>query len=220
MKMWMAGLVIFALAGCETLQSDDATPSGFLGDYSKFQKGGDDEALLVYKKPGADLSKYNAVFVKPVKVWVNADAKDVDPKEMQRLADFLHATVVDRLQKDFRIAPAPGQGVLEVTSAITEAEGSSVALDMISAVVPIGRAIEEIKHLATGSYSFVGRAGVEASVNDSVTGERLFAAVDRRAGRKSIAGSAGTWNDVEAAYEYWANRLATRLAEEGLRTNH
>jgi hypothetical protein len=38
--------------------------------------------------------------------------------------------------------------------------------------------------------------------------------VDRRAGAKTVMGSWSTWDDVEKAYDYWAERVRTRLAEE------
>ena len=42
--------------------------------------------------------------------------------------------------------------------------------------------------------------------------------IDRRGGRKTVVGSVGTWNDVQSAYEYWAERLATRLKDEGVKS--
>lgn len=47
----------------------------------------------------------------------------------------------------------------------------------------------------------------------SLTGARLLAAVDRRSGEKSLA-TAGKWDDVKAAMDYWAVRLDQRLVQE------
>jgi hypothetical protein len=51
-------------------------------------------------------------------------------------------------------------------------------------------------------------------MTDSVTGKRLAAAVDRRAGTKAQRTKfSGSWGDVKDAFDYWARRVETRLAE-------
>jgi hypothetical protein len=37
--------------------------------------------------------------------------------------------------------------------------------------------------------------------------------VDRRAGTKALRGGVSTWADVQNAFDYWSERLRTRLAE-------
>ncbi len=59
----------------------------------------------------------------------------------------------------------------------------------------------------------VGRAGVEAEILDGVTGQRLAAAVDRRAGTKTLRGGVSKWSDVQNAFDYWSEKLRTRLTE-------
>ena len=51
---------------------------------------------------------------------------------------------------------------------------------------------------------------------DSVTGERLGAAVDRRVGANAITHIGSTWSDVEAAFEFWIDRMARRLRQLGM----
>jgi hypothetical protein len=83
----------------------------------------------------------------------------------------------------------------------------------ISAVLPQMRLISGAKRLATGTASFVGSAGVEAELLDSLSGERLAAAIDRRAGQTRLRGSDSTWEDVEQAFDHWSEMLAARLRE-------
>jgi len=64
-----------------------------------------------------------------------------------------------------------------------------------------------------GTQAFVGRADVEGKITDTDTGELLFAAVDRRAGKNTPDGSMNSWNDVKQAFAYWATRLSERLRE-------
>ena len=59
----------------------------------------------------------------------------------------------------------------------------------------------------------MGEAGAEAELIDSLTGERLMAAVDRRVGTKQFKNMTKKWDDVQSAYDHWAMRLRERLAE-------
>jgi Protein of unknown function (DUF3313) len=60
---------------------------------------------------------------------------------------------------------------------------------------------------------FAGKAGVEAELTNSLSGERLAAAVDERVGTKTIRGGLGEWSHLERSYEFWSERLRKRLAE-------
>jgi hypothetical protein len=46
---------------------------------------------------------------------------------------------------------------------------------------------------------------------DSVTGERLAAAVDKRQGGKGVF--RGKWEDTKEAFDFWAKRFRQRLDE-------
>ena len=60
---------------------------------------------------------------------------------------------------------------------------------------------------------FVGKAAMEAEITDSMTSKRLAAAVDERAGAKTLRGIGGKWKDVDNAFNYWAEKIRKRLAE-------
>jgi len=59
----MSALLFTACAS--TKQARNVEPSGFLGDYSKLQEGGKDEALLVYRNPHANISRFNKIIIEP-----------------------------------------------------------------------------------------------------------------------------------------------------------
>ena len=99
---------------------------------------------------------------------------------------------------------------MRIRGAITEAAESSVEMDVVTTVVPVFVG----KKLTTGTYSFVGTASVEGEVLDSETGEVLWAMVDRRAGGRTPDGVTDSWDDVEKAFEFWADRLGYRLCRE------
>ena len=52
-------------------------------------------------------------------------------------------------------------------------------------------------------------------ITDTITAQVLAAAVDERAGAKTLRGL-GQWSDVEHAFDFWAERLRERL--ESLRS--
>ena len=135
-----------ALGGCAaTHQAREAKPSGFLRDYSQLRPGGKDEALLVYIRPGVNWRRYDKMLIEPVVIWHDAARtgflQDVPKEEAQVLADYLDASLRESLKKDYTLVERPGPGVLRLRVAITEAEGSTVPLDVASTVIPQMRAL-------------------------------------------------------------------------------
>ncbi|GAX59615.1 hypothetical protein SCALIN_C04_0103 [Candidatus Scalindua japonica] len=189
-----------------------ADQSGFLGDYSMLQEGGEGEGQLVYINPDADFTAYDKVIVDPVLTMCSKDSK-APREELYNLANHLHYKVVAKLDEDYEIVETPGPGVMRISAALTEAKKSKAGLNTITTIVPQARLMSGLKKLATGTNSFVGGASVECKITDSNTGERLAAGVDRRAGGKTLKGSTKAWDDVEQAFQYWADKLAQRLRD-------
>ncbi|MDR4499522.1 MAG: DUF3313 domain-containing protein [Candidatus Scalindua sp.] len=206
--------MIVLFAGCsQTYQARKvADTSGFLGDYSMLQEGEKGEAQLRYINPDADFAAYDKVMVDPVAVWCSKDSK-IPQEELQNLASHLHYKVISKLEEDYKIVQTPGPGVMRISAALTEAKKSKVALNTITTIVPQARLMSGVKKLATGTNSFVGEASVECKITDSSTGEMLAAAIDRRAGGKTLKGSTNAWDDVEQAFQHWADILSQRLRE-------
>jgi hypothetical protein len=83
----------------------------------------------------------------------------------------------------------------------------------VTSIVPQLRLLSTLGGAATDVQVFVGRASAEAEISDSLTGERLLAAVDQRSGTKAIRGGLKTWSDAKEVFEYWAERVRERLTE-------
>lgn len=213
----LISLLVIVLVGCEaTYQARDVETSGFLKDYSILKEGVGNEALLVYKNPEANFSKYDKILFEPIELWrpAESDLAELEDEEAQRLGTYLYDSVKKQLEKDWEMVDKPGPGVLRLRGAITEAGDSVTAMNMISTILPYGRAISAGRRLITGTGSFVGKASVECEITNSQTGTLLFAAVDRRVGAKTVMGMWSSWDDVEKAYDYWGERIRIRLAEE------
>jgi hypothetical protein len=219
--MGALGVVLMGglLCGCtSTYQARKAKTSGFLVDYSQLRPGQGDEALLVYVSPVADFRRYGKIMMDPVRVYGtrgSALAK-LPGADLQRLANYLDATLRATLAVDYALVNTPGPDVMRLRVAITEAKGAKVALDTFSTLMPMSLAVSEVKNLATGSHTAVGSVGVECEGLDSQTQARLFAAVDERVGRK-VTGKFDKfekWRTAADAFDYWAQRLQNRLREE------
>lgn len=203
-----------ALMGCAiTKQSSDVETSGFLGDYSKLKAGQEGEALLVYLNPTARWSEYDKILIESVTLWRDAETDDLPAEEAQRLTDYLYAAFHKELGRDYQIVDMPGPGVLRLRAAVTETKGAKVVMNTVTSVIPQLRLLATLGGMATGTAALVGKAGVEAELTDSLSGERLAAAVDARQGTKAVRGGVGKWSDVEQAFDDWAERLRLRLAE-------
>jgi hypothetical protein len=207
-------LALAMVAGCATTrQTRSVEKSGFLGDYSNLREGESGEAQLVYLKPGAGWATYDKIVIDPVTIWTSEDLAKVPPEDLQLLADYLDASLRHHLEKDYKIVDRPEAGALRLRVAITDAKGARAVVNTVSKIVPQLRLLTTVGGLATDTQLLVGRAGVEAELLDSVTDERLAAAVDRRAGTKALRGGVSTWADVQNAFDFWSEKLRTRLAE-------
>ena len=206
--------VSLVLAACETTrQTRSAKPAGFLGDYSQLRKGEGKEAQLVYINSAAPWSKYRAIMIDSVTLWHSDKTAKIAPEDAQRLTDSLYAQLHKQLSQDYQIVNTPGPGVLRLRAAITEAIGADVVANAATTIVPQLKVITTVGGMAADSRVFAGQAGVEAELTDSLSGDRLAAAVDERVGAKTIRGGLGEWSQVDQAFEFWAERLRQRLAE-------
>jgi len=215
------GLVAVGLlmSGCgSTMQAREATPSGFLGDYSQLKPGAEGESLLVYVNPKADLSKYDKILMDPVKVYAGKDSKiaKIPREDLQKLVNYFDAAMRESLKADYKLVKQPGPGVMRLQLAMTEVKGSVVLLDVMSSLTPPGVAVNALKTVATGTPAATGSVGAECQAVDSVSGERLFAAVDARAGQKYTGkfDKFNKWRAAQGAFDYWAQTLQRRLKEE------
>jgi hypothetical protein len=209
-------LALVMIGGCAlTRQTRSVEKSGFLGDYSDLREGESGEAQLVYIKPGARWATYDKIVIDPVTLWTASESSltSVALEDQQLLADYLDASLRHHLQQDYQIVDRPEAGALRLRVAITDAKGAHVVANTVSKIVPQLRVLTTVGGLATDTQLLVGRAGVEAEVLDSVTHERLAAAVDSRAGTKAIRGGLSTWADVQNAFDFWSEKLRTRLAD-------
>ena len=191
-----------------------AEPSGFLKDYSKLHPAANDsEATLVYMTPDkAKVKSYTKIILEPVQVWreEKSHAKSMDKEDAEYLSQYLWLRLDEELRKDYQMVQEPGQGVMRMRAAITEAGRGIPVLDNLTSVHPGTLLMSKGKKALSGTETFVGKASAELEVTDSQTGELLAAGVDRRGGGKYAWKPLNRWEDVEQAMTYWAKKVRWR----------
>ena len=190
-------ILVFLLGGCAAGRMDDvAEETGFLVDYSQLTPGGEDRAALTYVDADVDFKKYDALMFDRVSVWLSPEAenRDVDPAVFKKMSDYFRQALVKAVEDGYAVVDQPGPNVIRVRAAITDVEPSD----------PIAKAVS-VDHIGTGG------AEAEMELLDSMSSERLAAAVDRRRGGKPA--SRAVWEDTKDAFDYWARRFRERLDE-------
>jgi len=217
----LIGLLCIAFVGCVGVRARRGKPqqSGFLGDYSKLEHREGFPAQEVWINPDAVWSKYDSVQLESVTMWVNKETGALTDEEKQMLTDLLFKALHAKLGSQFTLVDRPGPRTLRVRAALTQAKGSNVAVRTISTIIPQSLILGAAVGMSADTAKTVGSGTIEVEVVDSVTQERLGAAVDSRAGTKSLVSlrTFEKWGDVEAAANFWAYRLTRGLIRMGVR---
>jgi hypothetical protein len=212
----LISLALLSAFGCAG--KAETRHSGFLDNYPKFEEGTDD-IDLVWKKKAVNFGRYDKVMMDRVVFYFSdqSDYQGIDPDELKELADLFHKAMAEALQDKYPFVDTPAPDVLRLRFAITEVEQSRPALNAVTTVLPIGLGISLIKKGATGEHTNVGGASMELEGIDSMTNERVFAAIDKEPGAKLEGFS--KWGAAEEAFEFWAKRLRKGLDEaHGIKT--
>lgn len=190
--------------------------SGFLKDYPDFKRGREGGLNWVYLKGDVDFGKYNKVMMDFVQFWFKdgTNYKGIHIQELNELADAFNRAMIDALEDAYPLVDEPGPDVLRIRFAITDVVPNRPALNTINAITPEGLTVSTVKKGLTDSHTFVGEASMEAEVLDSQTGERLGAAIDRKAAAKyKVTDGMSEWEQAEEVFNFWAKRLRKWLDE-------
>lgn len=206
-------VAVLLLAGCSASGMKSVERTGFLTNYEQLTPGGDDRAALVYLKPGVDYKAYNKLMFQRMVVLLSDSAENraIDPALMKELTDYYQDALFNAVRDGYQIVDQPGPGVLRVRVAITEMKPSNPTTNTLSTIVPVGMIVAGATKAASGDNLGTGEAGTEIELLDSLTGERLAAAMDRRQGGKGVF--RGKWEDTKEAFDFWARRFRQRLDE-------
>lgn len=213
MAVLVISFVVGALIGCASPKKQSY--SGFLKDYPSFQSGqkGIDKRYL---KQGVDFSQYDKILMEEVVFFLNDDAdyKGIHPDDIKKLSDEFHKIFAEEMGD--LLTDQPGPRVSRMRMAVTKLQPSKPVSGTMSTVVPVGLALSIVKKGATGNYIGIGSASMEVEFLDSITNERIAAAVDRAPGGKFDIGKLSA---AKSAFKLWAKRLHTFMNENKLAKN-
>ncbi len=206
-------LICFVLAISTGCTSKQIKHSGFMESYPEFRPGPNGGADFVYTREGVDFSVYHNIMMDHVVFYFRDDSKnkEIHPDELSELSEIFHKAVVESLGDAYPLVNKPGTDVMRLRIAITDVDASNPGMGAVSTVMPVGLALSIVKKGVTGKHTGVGSASIEVEILDSITNERIGAAIDTRPGGKIESFS--KWGAVEGAFEFWAKRLRTWLDE-------
>jgi hypothetical protein len=212
-----SGLGVLLLTACTVTQKapldQTSIHCGLLAsECGKLTQGGKDQANLRYINPSANWTKYNKILIEPVTFW-GGESTSVSAADQQALVNYFSQQLRAQLGKKFQVVDRPGPEVMKITVAMTDAETATPVLRSISMFVPQAHMLSNLKYLAIGTFPFVGGAQGEAKITDSVSGELLSAAIDKRiGGGNATTGFQWQWGDAEHAIDEWCEMLTERLS--------
>ncbi len=172
------------------------------------EKGSGDQALYRYVNPRFNVPKYSKIIIQPVLIAKEGELEPSEKENYQKLANNAYVYLRLELAKELQIVSKPEADTLDLQMAIRDADSSKPVRNLLSSVTPIGLGISAVTYSVTGKQSGVGEITAEFRLTDAVTGELLFAALDKRVGGKALQGVWDTWYNADEALKYWAKRAA------------
>ncbi len=180
----------------------NARYSGFLKDYSQLRPSREHEGVQSYQNPSKSLQGYDKFMLDPVIVHFapNANGSGVGPTKLKKLTDYFLYEAINALVKRYRMVSEPGPGVLRLRMAITDVQTTQPMFNIHPATKLLGLGM--------------GGASIEAEALDSITGERIFAVVDKRSGKPNLLPSADEFDELghaKEAIKHWVERFVSRV---------
>ena len=218
MKICFKIILVLAIISTSSVvyaaDSDEMQRSGFLSTYDGLKQS--DEYMVEYAfiNENVDFKSYDKIILDYVVFFVKDDAeyKGLQANEMQQLAEAFHKSIIKALSDKYQFVSEPGPGVMRIRLALTNVEPIKLGADFLTAVVPVGVAINLVKVVATGTSVGVGRTSMEAEIFDTQSKMRLAAAIDTDVGKKYTGYKGDTkWSHAEGTFEAWAKDLREML---------
>ena len=204
---------IAALLVSFSVYAAEMKKSGFISDYSGMKPGPERGADWVYIKEGVNFAQYKKVMVDQVTFFLRDDAKykGVNPDDIKELTDAFNNAVRENIGKYYPLVDQPGPDVIRIRIAITDLVPNNPGISAVTTVMPIGLGLSMLKKAVTGKHTGVGETSMEMEILDSLTNERVAAAIDQYSGGK-LSGMK-KWGSAEEAFKFWTERLRKRLDE-------
>ena len=167
----------------------------FHGDMPNFEPGPKGGVDLVDIKKGVDFSLYKMILVDPL--YMHFDSTDqytaISSRELRDLRADFNRAIVDALGEGYLLVDTPRPDALRLRVQIT---------GMVPSIPDTSANDRQWKYLS------VGGASIKAELVDSLTNERVAAAMDTKTGDNADAvKSMDKWVHSKKAFRFWAKRL-------------
>ncbi len=213
-RMILVLAIVFTSSIIWTANSEEMPQSGFLTTYEGIKQTDEYMVEWLFFDEKANFNSYDKIILDYVQFFVKEDSeyKGLQANEMQELAEAFHQSFIKALSDKYQFVSEPGPGVMRIRLALTNVEPIKSGRNTLTAVVPVGIALNIVKVAATGESIGVGRTSMEAEIFDTQTKIRLVAAIDTDVGRKYTGYKGDTkWAHAEGTFEAWAKDLRKLL---------
>ncbi len=201
---FVPALVLFCSAGCAGLAP---TRTGFLDGYEDLVPAPEhevgwvpDEVLLARPRAQGAPRPRPRLWIEPT-LWRPADgAPELEAETAARLTAHFESCLRESLGRDFELADGPGPDTLNVRTALTDVDPSSVFVNVVTVIllVPLD----------------MGGAVAEIEVTDGGSGERVLALACAREGTPFLLIECfSRYGHARHAFAKWSELLAELLAE-------
>jgi hypothetical protein len=202
------------LVGCTSKTVKKEEYSGFLSDYSQLEKGSavDDEAVVLkWISPVLAGRKYTKVMLDPVVLYpAPQPGSQIRSDVLTSMLVYLNKEITQEIGKKYEIVSEPAKDVVRFRPAITGVKTNPEDLAVYE-YIPIGLALASVS-TATGMRNEMVQLFAEAEITDSLSGERLAAAVRKGFG-KPIKGKKDQveLENVRPVLDGWAQAMVKIL---------
>lgn len=193
--------------------------SGFLGDYPEFQHSRETGAEVWFQsetKGFEVLRPYRKILLSPIEVWLDDESyKGINPDTLKAMTDYFTLAIHKKLDYWYDFVSEPGPGVLHLRIAITNVRHTKPKRKWYG-YIPVALVVEGGKKAArsaTGQTVDLIEATVEMEGLDSVSEERIIAAIDTHKSDKETRdkNSRASWGPIKEIFDFWAERISLRM---------
>lgn len=210
-RLVFLGALLASVAFAPTGYAQDGH-SGFLGDYSALSEVKDaaGNSVMRYVSPKLKPGAYQAVMIDPTQYYpAPQPTEQVPASTLADIRKHMDKELRAALGAKLKLVSEPGPGVLRMRPAITAVAAQTPGLKPYQ-VVPIAFVFTAVK--GRGKEAAIN---IEVEVVDSMSGERLGAAVRTGVGAKLVNSDAQlTLTDVMPLLNAWIDTGASFVASQ------
>jgi len=163
-----------------------------------------------YRNPDVALSKYQKFLIEPTAVTSDPTAtwSSTSPADRQKYAAYMTTALRNEIAQGYQVVDKPGPGVAILRLTLLGVQQTVPLIATASRFTPIGFALNGVQSLRGKKGSLTGSVQAALEVNDSQSGELLFAAVRRRSPvALDIESTLSTDKTVEAVADEFAKSI-------------